>query len=103
MSFDRTPENLRKIASGQQYPPAMVKRALQGAADDIEQAIAAIEERNRLLDNLTITIAAIVVCSGGEVEVPPAVLQGIEAFDLEKAPGADGGIVYRTKRKGSMS
>ena len=95
-----TPENLRKIATGQQYPAPVMRRALKAAADDLETGMAAIQERDRLLDNLTITIAAIIVSAGGSIEVPTSVLEGIEAFDLEKAPGADGGIIYRTKLKG---
>ena len=101
MSIERTPENFRKIAKGQQYPPAMVKRALGEAADEIETAIGIIAEKNRLFDNLVITIAAIVVAAGGSVEVPSSILENIELFDLEKARGEDGATIYKTRRKES--
>lgn len=106
MSIERTPENLRKIAQGQHYPPKLLRQVLAGAADDLQAAMDEIQERGRLLDNLSMTIAACVIASGGEVEVPRAVLEELGGYDLEKAPGdpsTDIEVVYRTRRKGGVS
>lgn len=95
-----TPENLRKIAKGSHYPASVANRALKGAADDLEAAMNAIQEKDRLFDNLVITIAAIVVASGGRVWVPKSVLEDIQEYELEKAPGVDDGIIYEARKKG---
>ena len=106
MSIPRTPENLRKIAAGRDYPEKILREVLAGSADDLQAAMDEIQERGRLLDNLSMTIAAIVIASGGEVGVPKAVLEELGGYELEKAPGdpsTDIEVIYRTRRKGGVS
>ena len=70
--------------------------------EKIQSLEAAIAERDRLLDNLTITIGAIIVAAGGQVEVPQSVLEDIQSFELEKAPGSNGGVTYATRSRGQV-
>lgn len=106
MSIPRTPENLRKIAAGRDYPEKILREVLAGSADDLQAAMDEIQEQNRLLDNLSMAIGALVISAGGEIQVPKSVMEELGGYDLEKAPGdpsTDIYVIYRTHRKGGVS
>lgn len=59
----------------------------------------AVADRDQLFNIVRVTIGMIVAASGGEVEVPRSIIEDIHSFDLEKAEGIDGSVIYRTRRK----
>lgn len=90
-----TPNRLRQLARGKAYPPSTLRDALERAAAHIEFLNAHIYEQ----DGLAKTIGALVVASGGRVEVPTSVMEGIEAYEIEKSQDAATGAITLTSRK----
>ena len=69
------------------------------SANNIDTLEAVVRDRDQLVENMAITIGAIVVAAGGKVEVPNSVLEDIQKIEVEKAPRVDGGVIYRTRKR----
>lgn len=73
-------------------------------SSEIETQIACLKaelaQSDRLLDNLVLTLAAVVQAAGGSVTVPKVALENVRSLELEKAASPDGGVIYSVKDVG---
>ena len=95
-----SPERLRELAKGKAYPTRALREALFRAAAQMET----LEQLTYDTDNLALTIGALVIASGGKIEVPPGVLEDIRSYQIEKRQDpATGSIIYTSSRKAGVA